>query len=190
MNDTHDHISVRDANRLPTPAAQSQFSPDEIFRRIDLVRQSFEPEPGLLAQLLSPSERKHAAALADAKVAAVHARQELIEGLAGCIKTYVDAHRGDLKVRGDAFVLETFAKLTRGLTAIVEQAYLNFLEVYSSSVNRIDLMSNLTEDMKREQKEQAYRRAQDGMRTSQARFERALDELGEQVERVLREIGS
>lgn len=174
----------------PSDGQPTKFSPDEIFRRIDQVRQSFEPEPGLLAQLISPSERRYAEALGNAKTAAIRARQELIEGLGNCIATYIQVHRGDLKVRGDAFVLATFAKLTRSLTAIIEESYLGFFETYSASVTKIDGLSNLTAEMKRQLKEEAWQRALDGMRAARSRVERLLDEFGEQVERVLGEIGS
>src|SRR5262245_6253362 len=120
-----------------TDQQPKKFDPDEIFQRIDQIRQSFEPEPGLLAQLISPSERGHAAAMATAKVSAVRARQALSDGLAECIRTYVSVHRADLQVRGDAFVLDTFAHLVRSLNVIIEDAYMGFLETFSDVVTRI-----------------------------------------------------
>ncbi len=172
------------------PGEPTRFDPDEIFRRIDALRQSFGPEPSLLEQLLSSSARRHGEAVHSAAISAVKARQVMIDGLAGCIRTFVEVHAGDLKVRGASFVLETFARQSRGLNVIVEETLVGFLETFSSMVARIEAIPNLTEAQKADQIERAYRRAEEGMSASKDRFNTALDELAGQVQSVIREIGA
>lgn len=172
------------------PGETGKFDPDEIFRRVDQLRQNFGPEPSLMEQILSPSARRHAEAINAAVISAVRARQTLIDGLADCVRTYIEVHRGDLKIRGAAWVLETCAKQTRGLNVTLEEAYVGFLETYSSMVARIDAIPNLTPEMREDQKQRAYRRAEEGMDASKARFDAALDVLSAQVEGVMREIAA
>jgi hypothetical protein len=172
------------------PGETGKFDPDEIFRRVDQLRQNFGPEPSLMEQILSPSARRHAEAINAAVISAVRARQTLIDGLADCVRTYIEVHRGDLKIRGASFVLETCARQTRGLSVLLEEMYVGHLETYSAIVARIDALSNLTPEMKEDQKQRAYRRAEEGMDASKARFDGALDELSAQVQGVMREIAA
>lgn len=190
MNKNMIHSQPAESWTTPAPVAKKTFNPEEIFHRIEQVRQGFEPEPGFLEQLFSPSQRRKALAISEAQISAIQARKHLIDGLGECIKTYIDAHRGDLKIRGDAFILETFARLLRELTVIVEQAYVNFYEVYSTSAAKIDSIPRLTDQMKQEVKTEAWHRAVQGVAASKARFDTALDELSTQVESVIREIGA
>lgn len=187
MNDSL--LNNETAQSVSATPRSSKFSPEEIFRRIDEVRRGLDTEPSLLEQFLSPNARKRAAALQEAAISAAKARQKLIDGLGDCIKTYIDAHRGDLKTRGGAFVLETFARLMKQLHVVAEDLYINYPETYSRSVSRIDALTNLDDSQREQQKKLAWERANRGEAASRQRLDAALDELGVQVERVVREIG-
>lgn len=169
---------------------QATFAPDEIFRRIDSIRQSFGPEPSFVEQLISRGARQEAAALHEANAAAVKAKTEMINGLGECIAVYIDAHKGDLTVRAHSFILHTFTGLYRSLTAVIEDTHVAFLDNYSRSVDRIQGVPHLTEEMQREHIERSYKRAMAGMDDSETRFGELLDQLSDEVRRVMKEIGT
>jgi hypothetical protein len=172
------------------PGQPTKFDPDEIFRRIDQLRHNFGPEPGLLEQILSPGARRVAAAIHDAAASAVNSRRVMIDAMSECIKTYVDVHRGDLKIRGAAYVLETCARQSKALHVILEDAYISNLENYSHTVARIDSIPNLTPQQKEDQKQRAYRRAEDNMAAGQEQFNDALNVLVSELQSIMREIGA
>jgi hypothetical protein len=185
-----------DGAKLPTTSDRSgipaRITPEEIFRRIDDVRGSLgdDLQPGVLARIFLRPERERARAINEAKTSAVRARKELIDGLGDAIKTYIDIHKGDLKIRGAGFVIATFAEMLHSLNRIMESSYVGFLETYSSALDRIQRIPNLTEEQQKAQISAAYRRAETAIEDSQRTFASTLEALRIQVVSVVEEIGA
>ena len=135
------------------------------------------------------SDRDLKRTIEEAKASAIRARKELIDGLAGCISTYVDTHKSDLKIRGAAFVTTTFTVLTGKLNSVVESVITGFFETYSRTVEDYERIPNLTDDVKQELRQNALERARRITELSQTSFFEILDNLKGQVIKLSNEIG-
>src|SRR5262245_40895604 len=167
-----------------------QISPEEIFSKIDELQQGFQPEPGLLRRLMSPTARDEQAAIAEARVSAICARKDLIDGLRSCIMIYIDAHAADLRVRRSTFVAQTMAVQIDLLEELVERLYAHRFEVCSEHCRRLDQIPGLTAEQLAELKRKAYQRAEDSVDQSAERIRRVLDDIREQVSRIVAEIAA
>jgi len=181
---------LKATSSVPAASDATKWTPEEIFQRIEEVRKSFDPEPTLFEQIISPGARAQAAAIRQAMVSAVHARRDVIEGLRRCIKTFIDAHHGDLKVRGAAFVTETLVTQFNSLHRVMEDSHVHLFHVYSEQCEKYDGIPNLSEGDKARLKDEARSRAWGTMKSNEERFSRILDDIREQVSRAVVEIGS
>jgi hypothetical protein len=165
---------------------------NDIFSRIDRVREGIKNdlEPSFLAQLFSANKRQQAAALNEVKVNSIRARAILIEGLSQTIATFVDIHGGDLKVRGKAHVLATFAEMTKNLDRVIGSTYTAFIDTYATAVERIEAMPKLTEAQRQQQIAAAWERALRAQQRGEETFNAVLDSLRDQVVQIVEEIGA
>ena len=185
MPDTHPIVNT-------SAVIPARINPDDIFKRIDKVREGMarELEPSFLSQLVSSDKRRQARVIAEAKESAIRARRELIDGLAGAIKVYVDAHVGDLRVRAHAHVTATFTEMLQSLARAMEATHVSFLDAFSVSVDRIAVIPNLTEEQRASQVRLAWDRVERAQRRGEETFEQILDALREQVVQIVSEIGT
>lgn len=169
---------------------QMAFTPDELLAKIDAVKKvGFGPEPSFFEVLLSPGCRDLKKSIEEAKMSAIRARKELIDGLGGCISIYIDTHRADLKVRGSGFVSKTFVELTCKLNDIVETSITNFYEIYSRQYDDLERIKNLSEPVRQELRAKALERAHRIADLSQSAFFDILEALKMQVIKLSEEIG-
>lgn len=168
----------------------TKFDLEEVLGRIDHIRQTgFGPEPTFIEGLISSGARDRRQAIEEARISAIKARKDLIDSLSSAIAVYVDTHKADLKVRGAAFVLATFEQLTRDLNSINESVITNYLQVYAQAVDDIEKIPHLTDDMRKQALENAYRRSQTRAARTEQSFYEVLDNLAEQVKKLSNEIG-
>ena len=175
-----------------SPTMPPKMDPAAIFKKIDEVREGMrhELEPSLLSRLFSADKRRQAHIIAEAKSSAINARKEIIDGLAGTIGVYVDVHLADLKLRGEAHVMATFAELLKSLHRIDEATIVSFMETYSVSVDRIRAIPNLPDEQREDQVDRAMARALRAQDRGDDSFEAVLDALKSQVVRLAEEIGT
>ena len=167
-----------------------KITPDEIFRRMDLVKKSVdEPPSGFLTQLINAPARERAAEIEKIKLAELTAKRKLIDGLSDSIQLYVDAHKGDLKVRTETFVSTTFAQLRGDLYRVSDSMVGTFYETYSDGYDRINKIPNLTEQEKKDIIHRSYERAVQAEKHAEATFISIVDEMAEQLRRFIREVG-
>ena len=167
----------------------AKFTPEEIFERIEQLRESLPAEPTVLEQWFSAGKRDLAKQISQTQVETLAARRELIRGLTTCVSVYVDAHRSDLRVRSSGYITATFVKLTGSLYEVNEQVMISFLDSYSSFVQQIDGNSNLDESQKRDLIANAYRRAIARINTQESSFNDILDQIRTEVNRMIAELG-
>lgn len=176
----------------PVPSAATQplqkFTPDEIFQQIDKLRSGFEPAPTLVEQLLSAGKRDYARAIEDAKISAIKARKDLINGLGTCVKIYVDAHAGDLKVRAVEFVTETFDRIMLHLESVSDEVIAAYYDLYMDFVDEIK-RKKLPPDIEDEALKSAFVRLQTRQSRSDASIGKILDNLTNEVIRFSQEVG-
>jgi hypothetical protein len=165
-----------------------KFTPDEIFEKIDQLRSGFEPAPSFIEQLLSAGTRDYARAIEEAKISAIKARKDLIDGLRECIRIYVDAHAGDLKVRAIDFVTETFDKIMLHLASVNDKVISGYYDVFLEFVDDIK-KKNLPLDMQQTAIESAEKRLKMRVDKSVVSIMKILDNLTEEVIRFSHEIG-
>ena len=175
-----------------SPTMPPKMDPAVIFKKIDEVREGMrhELEPSLLEKIFSADKRQQAHIIAEAKSSAIKARKELIDGLAGTIQVYVDVHLADLKLRGEAHVMATFAELLKSLNRVNEATIVSFVDTYSVTVDRIRAIPNLTDEHRENQIARARARADRAQDRGEESFDAVLDKLTAQVIRLAEEIGS
>lgn len=166
-----------------------KFSPDEIFEKIDQLRSGFEPAPALLEQFLSAGKRDYARAIEEAKISALRSRKDLIDGLGKCIKIYVDAHAGDLKVRAVDFVTETFDRIALHLASVNDKVISGYYDLFLEFVEDIQRKKNLPRDLQVAAIEGAKIRLKMRENRSVESIMKILDNLTQEVIRFSNEIG-
>lgn len=168
----------------------NRFSLDEVMDKIEEVRGvDFGPAPTGIERLIFPEARERAKKIEEMKTSSIRARKELIDGLIGCINAYVDTHKADLKVRGSAFVSETFIRLEGSLYAINEEIITSFYNTFAKAAGEYEQIPYLTDEMREELIKKVYERANQRAEMSQTAFNTILDNIAEQVKKLSREIG-
>lgn len=167
------------------------INPEDIFKRIDQIRDSIkEPPPNLLKRMIIPGARELADEITRVKQEAIAARRKLIDALSSSIDLYVDAHKDELKIRSTIFVVTTFSELRTELFRANESSIISFFETYGSLVDRINALDDLTEQEKRDLIESAYKRAQEETAGSERTYLSILDLISEQVRSMVSESSS
>ncbi len=167
----------------------SKFTPEEIFDRINKIRDTFPEEPTILEQWFSAGKRDLARQISKAQSEALSARRELIKGLTTCISVYIDAHRADLKVRSSGYITATFTKLTGSLYDVNEQVLAGFLDSYSIFAERIEGNPKLNDEQKKELIKDSYRRAVSRINIQETSFNQILEQIRIEVNRMITEMG-
>lgn len=169
----------------------ARVTPNEVFEMIDkvMIKINDEPAPGLLERIINKPARERAAEIERAKTSAISTRKELIDGLHNVIKTYVDTHEGDLRVRGIAFILTTFSELRDNLHKVVQHSIVTHFEIYSDVVDRIKAIKNLTDEQKSELIKRAIQRATESEDVTNKNAKDILKQFFTQVKSITAEIG-
>ena len=181
-------VQVKESMQSASSHQLKKFTPDEKFQKIDQLRSGFESAPSLLEQFLSAGKRDYARAIEDAKISAIKARKDLIDGLGKCVKVYVDAHAGDLKVRAIDFVTETFDKIMLHLASVNDKVISGYYDVFLEFVEDIK-KKNLPQDMQLAAIESAKNRLKMREDKSAESIVKILDNLTQEVIKFSSEIG-
>ena len=165
-----------------------KFTPDEIFEKIDQLRSGFEPAPALLDQFLSAGKRDYARAIEEAKISAIKTRKALIDGLGTCVKIYVDAHAGDLKVRAVEFVTETFDRITLHLESVSDEVISGYYDLYMKFVDEIK-RKKLPHELEEEALKSAIARLRTREKRSSESIGKIFNNLTNEIIRFSQEVG-
>ncbi len=168
-----------------------KISPDAIFQKIDLLRDSIrEVPPNFMERVLSRDARERNTAIEQARIAAIKSRTQLIQGLSTSLNVYVQTHANQFKITASSFLSAQLAKQTENLQQANESTISSFFETYSVVVERISKIPNLTENQRRDQIERAYTRANTATDRQEKIFNSILDDLARQVKSMVEQITS
>ena len=166
-----------------------KFTPEEIFEKIEQLRETFPAEPTILEQWLSAGKRDLAKQITQAQVETLTARRELIKGLTSAISIYVDAHKADLRVRSSGYITATFVRLTGSLYDVNEQVMVSFMDSYSGFARQITGNIDLDASQKEDLIQNAYRRALSRINIQEESFNEILEQIRVEVNRMIAELG-
>lgn len=186
----HNNTITTSSQHIQPAATQplQKFTPDEIFQKIDQLRSGFEAPPTLVEQFLSAGKRDYARAIEEAKISAIKTRKALIDGLGTCVKIYVDAHAGDLKVRAIEFVTETFDRIMLHLEGVSDEVISGYYDLYLKFTDEIK-RKNLPHDIEDEALKRAIARLRTRERRNDESIGKILDNLTNEVIRFSQEVG-
>src|SRR5690242_15028064 len=97
-----------DASAIEVPPS---ISPDDLFRTIQTVAAPLATveRPGFFRMLVTPGAADYVREIEKAKTEQVKARRRYIEGLSNMIDIYIKVHEDQLRSRGTAALIATFA---------------------------------------------------------------------------------
>lgn len=166
-----------------------RLSPDEIFMIIDQLNAGLEPPPPVIEQWFSAGKRDYARIIEEAKIEAVKARKNMIEGLSEHINVYIEAHKSELKIRAEELVTETFDRILLHLAQINDMVISGFYDVYLEFVDNIMRKTNLPHDMLQTAIANAAERLKIRSEQSQKSIYKITENLREEIIRFNSEIG-
>jgi hypothetical protein len=186
--------NVRTHADIPSDSPRSLMgiSPDEILRKIDLLKRegSYIP-PKVLDWLVNPPAGKYDEQSGQAIRETTAVNQRLIDDIFDSIQAYVDSHEEDLigrSPREPEFVTGTFAQLHSQLNAVSESVTESLFKVFGDTAERIRKIPVLTDDQKQERIRAAYDRARQENREIYATFSAMLDKVTDQFRNIVEEI--